>query len=97
MKSVLITFDQAHYDRIIAVLDRLNCRGYTYWDVVQGRGSDTGVPHLGSHSWPSLSSAILTVVPEARVDSLLKVLKNIDEAYDQLGLRAFVWNIEQSI
>ncbi len=30
MKSVLITFDQAYYERIMALLDRLNCRGFTY-------------------------------------------------------------------
>lgn len=30
MKSVLITFDQAYYERIIALLDRLGCRGFTY-------------------------------------------------------------------
>ena len=29
MKSVLITFDQAYYERIMALLDRLNCRGFT--------------------------------------------------------------------
>ena len=27
MKSVLITFDQAYYERIMALLDRLGCRG----------------------------------------------------------------------
>ena len=32
MKSVLITFDQAYYERIMALLDRLNCRGFTYLD-----------------------------------------------------------------
>ena len=26
MKSVLITFDQAYYERIMALLDRLGCR-----------------------------------------------------------------------
>ena len=30
MKSVLITFDQAYFERIIALLDRLSCRGFTY-------------------------------------------------------------------
>ena len=29
MKSVLITFDQAYYERIMALLDRLGCRGFT--------------------------------------------------------------------
>ena len=39
MKSVLITFDQAYYERIMALLDRLGCRGFTYLEKVQGRGS----------------------------------------------------------
>ena len=43
MKSVLITFDQAYYERIMALLDRLGCRGFTYLEKVQGRGSKTGV------------------------------------------------------
>ena len=54
MKSVLITFDQAYYERIIATLDRLNCRGFTYWEQVRGRGSKTGEPHYGRPSnWGS--------------------------------------------
>ena len=58
MKSVLITFDQAYYERIIALLDRLGCRGFTYLERVQGRGSKTGDPHFGSHAWPSMLSLI---------------------------------------
>ena len=34
MKSVLITFDQAYYERIMALLDRLGCRGFTYLEKV---------------------------------------------------------------
>ena len=30
MKSVLITFDQAYYERFMALLVRLNCRGFIY-------------------------------------------------------------------
>ncbi len=97
MKSILITFDQAHYERIIATLDRLNCRGFTYWERVQGRGSKTGDPHFGSHAWPSMCSAILAVVEDDRVDPILTVLKRMDEDKDKLGLRAFVTNVEQAI
>lgn len=97
MKSILITFDQAHYERIVSTLDRLNCRGFTYWERVQGRGSKTGDPHFGSHAWPSMCSAIITIVEDDRVDPILKVLKRMDEDRDKLGLRAFVTNIEQAI
>ena len=89
MKSVLITFDQAYYERIIATLDRLNCRGFTYWEQVRGRGSKTG--------GPSMCSAILTMVEDERVEPLLEVLHNMDKQTEQLGLRAFVWNIERTV
>ena len=97
MKSVLITFDQAYYERIMALLDRLGCRGFTYLEKVQGRGSKTGDPHFGSHAWPSMCSAIIAVVDEAKVAPLLDALHALDVETPQLGLRAFVWNIEQTI
>jgi hypothetical protein len=97
MKSVFITFDQAFYEQIIATLDRLNCRGFSYWQQVQGRGSVKGTPHYGSHAWPSMCSAIITMVDDARVEPLLDALHAMDVETEQLGLRAFVWNIEQTI
>ncbi|MBO4964761.1 MAG: hypothetical protein J6C81_00675 [Muribaculaceae bacterium] len=97
MKSVFIAFDQAHQDKIIEILDRLSCRGFTSFGEVQGRGSKTGDPHYGSHAWPSLASAILTVVEDDRIDTLLARLKQLDEERPLLGLRAFVWNVEQTI
>ena len=97
MKSVLITFDQAYHERIVALLDRLNCRGFTYLEQVQGRGSHTGEPHYGSHAWPSMCSAIIAVVEDHRVDPLLDALHEMDLKTEQLGLRAFVWNVERSI
>ena len=97
MKSILITFDQAYYERIVDMLERNNCRGFTAWQEVQGRGSIKGEPHYGSHAWTSLASAIITVVEDNRVESVLKILHEMDLATPKLGLRAFVWNIEQTI
>ena len=95
MKSILITFDQAYYERIVDMLERNNCRGFTAWQEVQGRGSHKGEPHYGSHAWPSLASAIITIVDDHRVENILKILHEMDLATPKLGLRAFVWNIEQ--
>ena len=97
MKAVMIILDQAHYEQIVDDLARLNIRGFTSWKEVLGRGSQTGLPHYGSHAWPSLNNAILTVVEEHRVQPLLDYLKKLDEEHQNLGLRAFVWNIENVI
>ena len=97
MKSILITFDQAHYQRILILLDKHTCRGFTAWEQVTGRGSVRGEPHYGSHAWPSMASAIITMVDDSKVGPLLKDLRALDEESPRLGLRAFVWAIEESI
>jgi hypothetical protein len=44
-----------------------------------------------------MCSAILTVVDDNKVDPLLDTLHKMDLQTEQLGLRAFVWNIERTI
>ncbi len=78
-------------------LDASNARGYTILEQAGGRGTKTGEPHLGSHAWPSMNSAILTVVEDSQVTPLLNRLRKLDVDNPLLGLRAFVWNVEQSI
>lgn len=97
MKTIFIAFDQAHYEKIVDMLEKTNCRGFTAWQDVQGRGSKSGEPHYGSHAWPSMASAILTVVEDNKVDAVLERLRKMDEESPKLGLRAFVWNVEQTI
>ncbi len=97
MKTVFISYDQAHQDNVIEALNDSNVRGYTFFESVGGRGTKTGEPHLGSHAWPSMNSAILAVVKDEQVDPLLNRLRKLDVDNPLLGLRAFVWNVEQSI
>lgn len=97
MKAIFISFDQAYYERIVEMLHKSGCRGFTAFNDVVGRGSSTGDPHYGTHAWPSLVQGILTVVEANRVDIVLEKLHEMDLATPKLGLRAFVWNIEKSI
>lgn len=52
---------------------------------------------MGSHAWPSMNSAVLTVVEDEQVESLLDALHALDKESEMLGLRAFVWDIEHTI
>lgn len=97
MKAIFIAFDQAHYERIVDMLNRNNCRGFTAWEQVQGRGSQSGDPHYGTHAWPSMASSILTIVDDDRASRVLQKLHEMDLETPKLGLRAFAWTIEQSI
>lgn len=97
MKTVFIVFNQALTERIDTILDKHSIRGYTRWVDVQGRGTQTGEPHMGTHTWPAMNSSVLTVIEESKVEPLLSSLKKLNEKSEMQGLRAFVWSTEIGI
>jgi len=97
MKSVMIVFNQAFTTRVEFMLDELGIRGFTFFEQVQGRGSVNGEPRRGTHTWPEMNSAVITVVPDDRVAELLLTVRKLDARNKAVGIRAFVWNIEQSV
>lgn len=97
MKAIFIVFNQAHTERVEYMLDRLEIRGYTWWTDVHGRGSETGEPRMGTHTWPEVNSALLTIIQDEKVDELLEKVKKLDEINKEVGIRAFVWDIISSV
>ena len=78
-------------------MDRMQMRGYTGWEELMGCGSKDGEPHLGNHAWPTMNSALLTVVEDDKVEAFLASLKKLDEENAKQGLRAFVWDVATMI
>ncbi|HAX94334.1 MAG TPA: hypothetical protein DCY25_10400 [Bacteroidales bacterium] len=97
MKAVMIIFNQAHTERIEYLFDKLGVKGYSLWENVQGRGSNTGVPHLGTHAWPEINKIALTMINDDLVEDILKAVKKIDSINEEVGIRAFVWDIQQAV
>ena len=97
MKAVFVIFNQANSERVEYMFDKLNVRGYTWWTEVNGRGSVSGEPRMGSHTWPEKNSAAMAVVDDDKVDEILQVVKKIDEINLEVGIRAFVWDILKTV
>jgi nitrogen regulatory protein PII len=93
MKAIMIIFNQAHTEKVEYLLDKLEIRGYSLWENVQGRGTETGVPHLGTHTWPEINKSVLTVVEDDKVDIVLEKVRKINNVNNEVGIRAFVWDI----
>ena len=96
MKGIFIAYDQAYNMEVADALEAFGCKGFTMWQDIAGRGSSTGEPHLGNHAWPTMNNALLAFIPDEKVDDILAKLKEMDEETPDLGLRAFVWNVEKS-
>ena len=94
MKGIFIAYDQAYNMEIADALEQLGCRGFTMWQDIAGRGGYAGEPHLGNHAWPTMNNAMLVFVENQKVEEILSILRAMDEETPDLGLRAFVWNVE---
>ena len=97
MKSVMIVFNQANTERVEYMLDMLEINGFTFFEEVQGRGTNGGEPRRGTHAWPEMNSCVMTIIPDEKVAPLLEAIKKLDKRNEEVGVRAFVWNIEATI
>lgn len=95
MKAVFIAYNEAQGAAVLEALEKLFIKGFTMWEHVQGRGSKDGEPHLGSHAWPTMNSAMVTFVDDDAAKRLKERLKEIDALKPALGLRVFTWTIDE--
>ena len=51
----------------------------------------------GTHTWPEMNSGMMTVVDDDKVEELLQTVRKLDNRNREVGVRAFVWNIEQTV
>ena len=49
---------------------------------------------MNTHTWPEQNTARLAVVEDEMVESILDAVKRLDEVNKDVGIRAFVWNID---
>ena len=97
MKAIMIIYNQANTEKVEFMLDKLGIKGYSLWENVQGRGTNTGVPHLGTHAWPEINKSVLAIVEDNLVDSVLDTVKRIDAINEEVGIRAFVWDVIKTV
>ena len=97
MKAVFMACNQSMYDAVMDIMNDMGLRGFTGWEELIGRGSKDGEPHLGSHAWPTMNSALISVMEDDKAAEFLKRLKQLDEDNDKQGLRAFAWSVTDSI
>lgn len=97
MKAVFMSCNQSMYDEVLNIMNELGIRGFTGWEELIGRGSNEGEPHLGNHAWPSMNSALISVVEDEKAAEFLARLRKLDEENPEQGLRAFAWEVSAMI
>ena len=97
MKAIFIVYNQAYNQEIVELLEAEGQRGYTVWEEIGGRGSETGEPHLGNHAWPTQNHALFSVMENELVPKVMDLLRRTDADNPKLGLRAYVLPVEDAL
>lgn len=97
LKAVFISYNQALTEKVEYMLDRMGIRGYSQWENVKGRGTVDGNPHMGTHTWPEINSAVLAIIDDSKVSNLLENVTKLDNVNKDVGIRAFVWDVTQTV
>ena len=92
-KCVMIVFNQSNTGRVEYMLDVLGIKGFTFFEQVQGRGTNGGEPRRGTHAWPEMNSCVITIVKDEQLDTLLEAVKKLDKRNEEVGVRAFAWDV----
>lgn len=92
MKAIMIIFNQALSEEVLALLDEKKIRGFTKFNNLQGRGTDKGEPKMGTHTWPALNNSVLCFTAADKTEELLTSLKELNSSGLDQGLKAFTWD-----
>jgi len=94
MKSALVFFNKSVTEQMFYILEKLDIKGFTYWDTVYGKG-EFGEPRMGTHTWPEENSAIFVANEPDKIDKLAEALKFLDETNPEIGIKMFSWPVEK--
>jgi len=97
MKAVFIIYNQAHSEKVEYMLEKLEVRGFSKWPEMMGKGTVNGDPHMNSHTWPEINSGTITMVDNDKVDVILEKVGKLNSVNEEVGIRAFVWDIEKTV
>ena len=95
MNALFIAYNEALHEEVIEQLKLTMLKGYTAWHSITGAGSRSGDPHLGSHAWPTMNSAILVFAEDDKAKELKRRVELVDIENPSLGLRVFSWKIDE--
>jgi nitrogen regulatory protein PII len=93
MKLIMICYNEAIDDEVTEFIEEADVKGYTKWTKVLGKGQ-TSEPHLLSHIWPKANNVIAVAVEEQVANMILDTVRDLKAKVGSVGLKAFMWEID---
>ncbi len=96
MSLFLIIIDAALEEILLERLKEEGFNEYTKVPKAMGEGESSD-PHLDTHVWPGYHVLYLVAVEEERREEMLKLMREMREAYKKRGFKAFILPLHEVI
>jgi len=94
MMMVMITYNEAVDEEVMAVLNSCAMKNYTKLTRAFGKGIASGT-HLGDDIWPGLNNILYIACPEKEAAQILTCIKELRKTIGHEGVKAFSWKLEE--
>ena len=95
MKAVLIVHNAAIDAEIDELLKSAGIACYTKFADVLGRGQ-LSEPHLNTEVWPGVNHATLAIIEDDKARAAMDSVRRMRQTYGSEGVKAFLWEIEDT-
>jgi hypothetical protein len=92
---VMICYNEAMDMEVIEVLEHCALKNYTKINNTFGKGATSGT-HLGNDTWPGKNNILYIACEEKDAKQLLCCVKELRNQLGHEGIKAFVWNLEET-
>jgi nitrogen regulatory protein PII len=97
MKMVMVVYDAAHDEAVLAALEKCQTPGFTQWQRVLGRGQRSA-PKMDDSVWPGYNHVLMTAVSEGPcLEATVAALSRLHGDLGGKGLKVFSWPLETVI
>jgi hypothetical protein len=95
MKAVLIVHNAAIDEEVNEALVVVGIECYTKFPNILGKGQ-LSEPHLNTDVWPVINCGTMVVTDQAKAKELMDKVRQMRTELGKEGLKAFMWEIEDT-
>ena len=94
MKMVMIVYNEAVDDEVMAVLGNCAMKNYSKLSGVFGRGTTSGT-HEGNDIWPGRNNILYVVCQDAQAKQMMGCVGELRKKLGPEGVKAFILPVEE--
>lgn len=94
MKMIMIVYNEALEEDVMELLRKEGQDSFTQFTKVKGKGKLSG-PHMMTHIWPKANNLIIVCVENEKAARIMESIRKTRHTVGKMGLKAFMWQIEE--